>query len=242
MPTTYTNSPPVQRKPGLILGMIGLALRLLGLMLATLLSSILLEMLGLLLIWPEQGWHHAEAMLIAELGWLSEYFTHSLLVAKPAHATTTLLSYLNHWLMVETGWAAIHERLPSLSREDGLKGLVAQLYLASEDYLLAALFTTLTFVVRLIVLGLATPLFLLAGLTGGVDGLMRRDLRRFGAGRESSFVYHRTRRWIMPLLLSPWLVYLSLPWSINPLVILLPSAGLLGVMVAIATAMFKKYL
>lgn len=242
MPTTPSNPPPVQQQPGLILGMIGLTLRLLGLMLASLLCSILLEMLGLLLIWPEQGWHHAEAMLIAELGWLGEHFTHSLLVAEPAQTTTNLLGYLNHWLMVETGWAYVHEHVPNLSREDSLQGLLAQLYLDSENYLIAALFTMLTFVVRMIVLGLATPLFLLAGLTGGVDGLMRRDLRRFGAGRESSFIYHRARRLILPLLLSPWLIYLSLPWSINPLIILLPCAGLLGFMVAITTATFKKYL
>ncbi|WP_455921142.1 TIGR03747 family integrating conjugative element membrane protein [Pseudomonas putida] len=242
MPTPSSNPAPVQRKPGLILGMIGLVLRLLGLMLVSLLCSIVLEMLGLLLIWPEQGWHHAESMLVTELGWLSTYFKHSLLIAEPAQTTATLVGYLSHWLLVETGWAAVREHLPDLSHEDGLQGLLAQLYLVSEDYLLAALFTTATFIVRLTVLGLATPLFLLAGLTGSVDGLMRRDLRRFGAGRESSFVYHRARRLILPLLLSPWLIYLSMPWSINPLIILLPCAGMLGFTVAIATATFKKYL
>ncbi|MNP63404.1 hypothetical protein D3C76_1587970 [compost metagenome] len=111
-----------------------------------------------------------------------------------------------------------------------------------QDYLLAALFTVFTFVVRLAVLTLATPLFLLAVITGAVDGLMRRDLRKFGAGRESSFVYHRAKRTLLPLIVSPWVIYLSLPCSLNPNWVLLPCATLLGCMVALTSATFKKYL
>src|SRR5690606_10281315 len=64
------------------------------------------------------------------------------------------------------------------------------------------------------------------------DGRLRRaggrpgapDIRRFGAGRESGFIYHRARA------------------SLIPLLILLPSAALLGVVVCIAATTFKKYL
>jgi integrating conjugative element membrane protein (TIGR03747 family) len=79
-------------------------------------------------------------------------------------------------------------------------------------------------------------------LTGFVDGLMRRDLRKFGAGRESSFVYHRAKRAVTPLLVVPWIIYLSLPFSLNPLAILIPCAAMLGVTTAITAATFKKYL
>lgn len=129
-----------------------------------------------------------------------------------------------------------------LSREASLQGQLAQAYVAGQDYLLAALFTVFTFVVRLTVLSLAMPLFLLAVLTGMVDGLMRRDLRKFGADRESSFIYHRAKRTLLPLTISPRVIYLSLPWSLNPNWVLLPYAGLLGCMVALTMATFKKYL
>ncbi len=46
---------------------------------------------------------------------------------------------------------------------------------------------------------------------------MRRDLRKFGAGRESSFVYHRAKRTLLPLMVSPWVIYLSLPLTVNPI-------------------------
>ena len=54
-------------------------------------------------------------------------------------------------------------------------------------------------------------------------GLVRRDIRRFCACRESWFIYHRARAALMPLAV-------------------LPGAALLGVAVCIAAATFQKYL
>lgn len=240
MSTAPTNSPQTQR--GLIFGTLELCLRLLGLLFASLLFSILLEFMGMLWFWPEQGWHHSHTMWLTELGWLSNHFRSSLLVHEPAQATAKILEHLNDWVVVRSGWAQSDTHLKLLSREASLQGQLAQAYVAGQDYLLAALFTVFTFVVRLTVLSLAMPLFLLAVLTGMVDGLMRRDLRKFGADRESSFIYHRAKRTLLPLTISPWVIYLLLPWSLNPNWVLLPYAGLLGCMVALTMATFKKYL
>ncbi len=73
-------------------------------------------------------------------------------------------------------------------------------------------------------------------------GLVRRDIRRFSAGRESGFIYHRAKASLIPLAVLPWVTYLALPVRVNPLLILLPSAVLLGVAVCIAATTFKKYL
>ena len=83
-----------------------------------------------------------------------------------------------------------------------------QFYVSIEDFALAAVYMTFTFVVRLSILILATPMFLIAAPTGFVDGLMRRGLRKFGAGRETSFVYHRAKRAVPPSLVVPWIIYL----------------------------------
>lgn len=242
MPPPPASPPPPQRSPGLIIGMLELCLRLLGLLFASLIFSILLEFVGMLWFWPEQGWHHSHAMWLSELGWLSGHFKNSLLVQEPAQATAKVLEHLNDWVVVRSGWATSDTQLKLLSREASIQGNFAQTYVLVQDYLLAILFTVFTFVVRLAVLTLATPLTLLAVITGAVDGLMRRDLRKFGAGRESSFVYHRAKRTLLPLMVSPWVIYLALPWSLNPFWVLLPCAALQGFMVAITTATFKKYL
>lgn len=242
MPTTAPSQPPAQRRPGLIFGTLELCLRLLGLLFAALVFSIVLEFIGMLWFWPEQRWHHSHAMWQTELGWLSSHFKASLLVQEPAQATAKILEHLNDWVVVRSGWAQSDAQLKLLSSEASLQGQFAQVYVVAQDYLLAALFTVFTFVVRLAVLTLAIPLFLLAVITGTVDGLMRRDLRKFGADRESSFVYHRAKRTLLPLMVSPWVIYLSLPWSINPNWVLLPCAVLLAIMIAISAATFKKYL
>ncbi|MQT88015.1 TIGR03747 family integrating conjugative element membrane protein [Pseudomonas helleri] len=207
MSTTAPSQPPAQRHPGLIFGTVELCLGLLGLLFAALVFSIVLEFAGMLWFWPEQGWHHSHAMWQTELGWLSSHFKSSLLVQEPAQATATILEHLNDWVVVRSGWAQFDTQLKLLSREASLQGQFAQAYVVLQDYLLAALFTVFTFVVRLAVLTLATPLFLLAVITGAVDGLMRRDLRKFGAGRESSFVYHRAKRTLPSLMVSPRVIY-----------------------------------
>ena len=46
----------------------------------------------------------------------------------------------------------------------------------------------------------------------------------------------------MPLAVLPWVTYLALPVNVNSLLILLPSAALLGVAMDIAAGSFKKYL
>jgi integrating conjugative element membrane protein (TIGR03747 family) len=61
-------------------------------------------------------------------------------------------------------------------------------YRKAEPYLEAASTVTQTFVIRLALIVFSMPVFLLAGLIGAVDGLVERDLRRWGGGRESSNV------------------------------------------------------
>ncbi|MBE8591330.1 TIGR03747 family integrating conjugative element membrane protein [Pseudomonas sp. MAFF 301449] len=243
MATTAQNTPPqpIQR-PGLIISAISLVLRIIGLLIASLLFSILIEFVGLLLFWGDQGWRHSQAMLTKELGWLGEHFKSSLLIQQPRPTIVQWLDVLNQWLLVKTGFADFAQQSRVPSQHNGFWSWTNQLYVSIEDFMLAAVFVTFTFVVRLTVLILSTPLFLLASFTGFVDGLMRRDLRKFGAGRESSFVYHRVKRAVVPLLVVPWIIYLSIPFSLNPMAVFLPCAVLLGVTMAISAATFKKYL
>ncbi|WP_443691552.1 TIGR03747 family integrating conjugative element membrane protein [Pseudomonas protegens] len=243
MATSTQNTPPQPiQHPGLIVSAISLVLRIIGLLIASLLFSILIEFASLLLLWGDQGWRHSQAMLSRELGWLSEHFKSSLILQQPGQTIVQWLDFLNQWLLVKTGFADFAQQAQVSSQGNGFWSWTNQLYVSIGDFVLAAVYVTFTFVVRLTILVLATPLFLLAMFTGFVDGLMRRDLRKFGAGRESSFVYHRAKRAVIPLLIVPWILYLSLPFSLNPIAILLPCAVLLGAAVAITSTTFKKYL
>ncbi|QCG68181.1 TIGR03747 family integrating conjugative element membrane protein [Pseudomonas veronii] len=243
MATSAQNTPPQPiQHPGLIVSTISLMLRIIGLLIASLLLSILIEFAGLLLFWGDHGWRHSQAMLTSELDWLSEHFKASLILQQPDQMIVQVLDFLNQWMLVKTGFAGFAQQARMSSQGNGFWSWINQLYVSIEDFVLAAVYITFTFVVRLTILVLATPLFLLAMFTGFVDGLMRRDLRKFGAGRESSFVYHRAKRAVIPLLIVPWIIYLSLPFSISPMAVFLPCSVLLGVTMAITAATFKKYI
>ncbi len=172
----------------------------------------------------------------------------SALVQEPGRTAHWLVEQAYEWIFVKTGlleWmrtAANQASAPAMAQHGIFATTSAGAYVWVESYLIAAAFTTLVFIVRLMVLVLTLPLFLMAAFVGLVDGLVRRDIRRFGAGRESGFIYHRAKASLMPLAVLPWVIYLALPVSISPLLILLPSAVLLGLATDIAAGSFKKYL
>ena len=89
----------------------------------------------------------------------------------------------------------------------GLRALL----LPARDYLAAAMNITQVFGLRLAVLVLSSPVFVLFGLVGLTEGLVRRDLRRWRGGWESSFVYHHAKRVVLPLPVGAAIVYLAAP-------------------------------
>ena len=81
---------------------------------------------------------------------------------------------------------------------------------------------------------------LLSALVALVDGFVQWDLRRWGGGRESSFVYHWAKHSALPLLVVSWVVYLALPFSLHPTFVILPFATLFALSVAVTASSFKK--
>lgn len=100
---------------------------------------------------------------------------------------------------------------------------------------------TLTFLLRLAILLQALPLFALIIVVGIIDGLVRRDLRRFGAGHESGFVYHHARRMISSCLIATGLVWLAEPVFLEPEYVLMPAAAGIRLAVSMTGGSFKKY-
>lgn len=236
------------RQRGFVSSALTLPFRLFGVLCGSLLLCILVEWVGMHLFWPEQGWRHAQAMMHYELDQLSNHFTRSVVVQEPGQTAHRLIDGAHEWIFIKTGlmdWmqgAATQSRAGADSATRDFRYYLGVVYVHLESYLIAAAYTLLVFLIRLLVLGLMLPLFCMAAFVGLVDGLVRRDIRRFGAGRESGFVYHRAKAAVMPLLVLPWVIYLALPVSVSPLLILLPNALLLGIVVDITAGSFKKYL
>lgn len=246
-PAVATPRPQV-RKQSLLATIVTLPFHVFGVLCGSLLLCILVEWIGMHLFWPEQGWRHAQGMVTYELDQLSTYFTRSVVIREPGRTAHRMVEHAYERVFLKTGLlesvknasahAGAHSRTPS----EDFRDYLGQVYVHLEGYVIAAAYTLLVFLVRLLVLCLMLPLFLAAAFVGLVDGLVRRDLRRFGAGRESGFVYHRAMATLRPLVALPWGLYLALPVSVSPLLILLPTAVLLSVAVNVTAGSFKKYL
>jgi len=236
------------RQQGLVIGLLTLPFRFLGVLCGSLILAIVIECVGMHFFWPDQEWRHAQRMLHFELDQLSEHFTQSVLVQEPGRTAYRLTEDAYDLLFIESGLqgrietASAKARTAGIRSRDDFRYYLSLAYVQVESYVIAAGYTILVFLTRVIVLTLSLPLFLLAAFVGLVDGLVRRDIRRFGAGRESGFVYHRAKASLIPLAVLPWVIYLALPISLHPLAIILPGAALLGTAVDIAAGSFKKYL
>jgi integrating conjugative element membrane protein (TIGR03747 family) len=236
------------QRPGFVARLVLLPFHLFGVLCGALLLSILIECVGMRFFWPDEGWRHASGMLDRELEQLSVQFTRGVLVSEPSRAARELVEgaaglFRRSGLPDSMKRAADKARAPAQGRnaKKDFRYYLGRVYVWAEDFLIAAAFVTLVFLVRLVVLTLTLPLFGLAALIGLVDGLARRDIRRFCAGRESGYLYHRAKASLSPLLALPWTIYLALPVSLHPLWILLPAAILLCLAVDLMAGSFKKY-
>ncbi|HFO6221698.1 TPA: TIGR03747 family integrating conjugative element membrane protein, partial [Escherichia coli] len=159
--------------------------------------------IGIAFFWPEQGAAHSEAVMKTELGWLSSEFTRSLLLSTPSVTVTEWIATAYQWLFVETGFlswlkqqnaGAVVGNSVSQYSEDVGRWLSHYLY----EYLMATVYVTVVTLIRVTILVLSVPLFVMVILIAVVEGLGRRDLRRYGAAYESSFVYHHAKKSIKP--------------------------------------------
>ncbi|MEQ2024881.1 TIGR03747 family integrating conjugative element membrane protein [Xenorhabdus szentirmaii] len=222
--------------------------QLIGFVVMSWLFSLLLEYLGMAFFWPEQGAFHSQTMMKTELQFLSTEFTRSLLLSAPTQTVPVWLSQAYQWLFVDSGfmdWVQGQSHHLHHNRNDFMREFSVVLHGISgylQEYWLAMVFITMVTLTRIVILLLSVPLFIMVVLVALVDGLGRRDLRRYGAGYESSFVYHHAKRGIKPACIVPCVLYLSWPGVVYPSVILLPAAVLLGMTVVITVSMFKKYI
>lgn len=216
------------RRPGLLGWIALLPGVLVGFCLGAWMLAIALEWLGEAFLWRNTCASHSEQVLQAIWQWWrGSAGTPTWLVED-----LTLVSG-----KLQQGSAAL---VASLNRQSGLfwtEAVTTVIHCA----LLSADNVTLTFLLRLAILLQALPLFALIIVVGLIDGLVRRDLRRFGAGHESGFVYHHARRMISSSLAATGLVWLAVRIFLVPEYLFIPAAAGIGLAVSMTGGSFKKY-
>ena len=206
----------------------------------SLIFSIIMEWIGLTFWWPEEGATHSLKMYEAEIGYLADDMKDSLISADPAGFAADVSEASFRWLWVETGGL---DGIRWLSRPPPPDAnLIQHIGYSLKDYALATVNTTQVFALRVAILTLAMPVFLLFGLVGLVDGIAERDIRTWSGGRESGYVFHWAIKFVTPALILTWAIYLSMPISVHPGLVVLPFAIMFALALRVSSMMFKKYL
>ena len=241
-PPTPSETPG--RRPGIIARTLSRLGSAVSWLLLSLLLSLVIECFGVVFWWPEAGLAHSRRMLEAEIQYLDADFRDSLITDDPVRFARRL-GERGYYLLFELtrleqagDWLRESARGTGKSTANGFR----RFYEPLADFIVVAGQVVQLFMVRLAILCLATPAFLLFSLVGLVDGLVQRDLRRWGGGRESSYLYHYAKRSIWGFLVAAWVIYLAFPITVNPSLIILPFAALFAFSIKITASTFKKYL
>ncbi len=204
-----------------------------------------IEIVGNYIWWKGQAIEHAQAQVVEDLGYI-EQFPRSILVPDTvafAKDMVRLVSLpwdrLNAPAFFEHARAADHAVPP----EKPMQRVLQRLLIEGARVLEILLYVTQDTAVRLAVAFYALPAFAMACLLGMVDGLVKRDLRKWAGGRESSFVYHHSKHYTAWFLTAGFALYLSWPvGGFNPAWMVLIFAALVAISLSITVASFKKYL
>lgn len=221
--------PQPVRRPGLLGWLALLPGVLVGFCLGAWMLAIALEWLGDAFFWRNTCASHSEQVLQATWQWWRSS------AGAPVWLVENLAIVSG---MLQQGLAAL---IASLNGQSGLFW-TETVTTVIRCALLSAGNVTLTFLLRLAILLQALPLFAPIIVVGLIDGLVRRDLRRFGAGHESGFVYHHARRMISSSLAATGLVWLTVPVFLDPVYLLVAGAILIGLTISVAVGAFKKFM
>ncbi|MCK9608013.1 MAG: TIGR03747 family integrating conjugative element membrane protein [Methylomonas sp.] len=245
-PAVQRSSAQQAAEQGILARLVTQLLQALIFLIMTLGFSIATEWTGMATgFWDEAGTQHSQTMLEQELSVLNADFRRSVIVEQPVQFARRFADNFYDLIFRKTGIESLIIALakPTQDVDDGgFRQRLRHYYQLAQDYMLAAMLVTQVFAVRLAVLILALPAFVLLGLMGLIDGLVQRDIRRWSGGRESSFVYHWAKKLLYPALILPWILYLAIPSSIHPNLIVLPFAILFALSIRVMASTFKKYL
>jgi len=226
---------------GIISGTFSLIVKLFFALLMALIFSIIVEWVGMTFIWDEPGSEHAQNMLETEIAYLNQDFRKSIMTSSPARFAREVADSGYYYLFEWTGLIRFFE-WAATEPQSTVHAYVHILITHAWEYVLAMIAVTQVFAVRLSILILAIPVIVLALVAGFTDGLVQRDLRRWGGGRESSFLYHHAKKMVIPAIFSAWVIYLAIPISVHPSFIIVPFTLMAGIAMAVTTSTFKKYL
>lgn len=218
--------------------------------------GLVIEVGGSFTIWKQQGpVEHSRRLVDQDLGYIAAA-PRSLLIDDTEAFARRIIGWVA-WPYERFGVVRFYERMhqadaapaaaeakPAGKRRlnQGLGNVTRSVMTVASRWAVVSMHVAQDVVLRLSVALFALPAFALACIVGTVDGLVRRDLRRWRGGRESSFVYHHAKRYTGWALTGGFGLYLTWPFGgFNPAYMVLVFTVLVAATLSTTVAAFKKY-
>ena len=193
---------------------------------AAIFFSVLIEWFGMIIGWWSR--HHSSEMLINEINYLNHIGQNAVLSFYPKEVAASLLSAVDNTV---SEWG-----LRSMS--DSIHGFFLPFAYGIE----AAINIIYVFIVRFAVVIGILPGLIIIFLLALADGLSERNIRTYCGGVESSWVYHHAKRLMLPSVIVFCGLYMTLPFSLNPLWVFLPLLFIFWLITFVWSSTFKKFL
>ena len=204
--------PPSHPAQGPVGWLLSLDGRIIGQVIGALVLRVMLELVGLYFWWPQEGSRHVFQVMKKEQA--------ELVIALQPHP-------LGDDIVMLLQKGATHVLMANRLLQKPFTGLV---------------YTLVSFMQRLVWLAAMLPLLCLCAITGLTEGLVRRDLRRFGSGLESVFLHRYVIRSGSSVATTLWVFYLAQPLFLPAMLVSLPAALWFGITVWMAAGSFKRYI
>jgi integrating conjugative element membrane protein (TIGR03747 family) len=224
-----------------------------GLFFVTVLScfiGFLIEIAGGYFFWPEQGISHSRALVVQDLGYIANA-PRSVLIEDTvgfSYAVVEAVAWpfnrlgLVQWQARSVQPAEPLEHIAGRGFKEQLRKASQSVYQTLSSWCVTLMYVIQDVLLRMSVAMFALPAFALACMVGVIDGMVRRDLRRWGGGRESSFVYHHAKRYTHWAMTGGFSLYLAWPFGgFDPAVMVLVFTVLTAITLSTTVATFKKY-
>ncbi|WP_280190803.1 TIGR03747 family integrating conjugative element membrane protein [Delftia sp. PS-11] len=229
---------------------IKIAFGLVGITLTSWFVGMAIEVGGSMFLWRGQGIPHAQSVVQQDLEYIAAA-PRSLLVPDTVGFSLELLGYIR-WPYEKFGVIRWYQKARAPGAESahsnlapafqGLGRITAKASVLLSEWAVISMLVAQDVVLRLSIAAYAMPAFVLACLMGVIDGLVRRDRRRWVGGRESSFVYHHSKRYTHWALTGGFSLYLAWPFpGFNPAYMVLVFTVLVAASLSTTVGAFKKY-
>ena len=196
---------------------------------------LIVDLFSVFVLWSPEGNQHLQNVLAQEIALLK-------LNQADLDFLASVVTSFYELIFVSSGIDSIMQNAANTSTNNVNQQSAIDFAKTLHPVIETAMIGLQIFALRIGVLILSLPIWLIITVAAVADGFVGWYLRRTGGERESGFIYHRAKRSLAWSFVCLWLIYLVPPVPMNPVYIIPPFLLVSGIAARLQVSYFKKFL